>query len=165
MRNYEPNMSDEHFLSIIEGEAFAQGTRRTAHRVIGDPDVIVKQMRHPYPGSNFTEHLIWVAVSETDLQSIFGRCLSISVSGKFLMMERLDDITKSDWADIPALPDWVTDPKPENFGILNSQIKVRDYDTLKFDRLIMLEPRLQPGFAANAKMNRALGRSTNSRGD
>ncbi|OHC53519.1 MAG: hypothetical protein A3D16_19685 [Rhodobacterales bacterium RIFCSPHIGHO2_02_FULL_62_130] len=158
MPTYEPKMTDAEFLSRIEQKPFAQGTRRNAHRVIDDQNVVVKQMRDVFPGANFTEHFVWLTVAQTSLVDLFGRCLSISDTGRFLMMERLDDITEADWADIPSFPDWVNDAKPTNFGKTGGEIKLRDYDVISLDRFAVTETDYRPAFAVNAKTNRMLGK-------
>jgi hypothetical protein len=52
----------------------------------------------------------------TKYRDAFGRVHAISTSGRYLMMERLDDIAKDDYPDSPDVPNWFNDNLPKNFG-------------------------------------------------
>src|SRR5262245_37786566 len=94
---------------------------------------IKEAMTLPY-FTNVRELCIWNGVKNTDLAQIFGECHAISESGRYLVMERLDDITDADRADTPDVPEWVRDVYPGSFG-RNSDgaIKLRDYGNTVLD--------------------------------
>jgi hypothetical protein len=65
---------------------------------------------------NYTEWLIWNAVKDTHLAGVFGKCIGISETAAYLVMERLDPIDQSDYENAPRIPEWVQDKLPANFG-------------------------------------------------
>src|SRR5579863_6189664 len=102
-----------------------------------DPAVVVKRVKNGFPGPNIIEWNIWHAIIGTSLEPIFGRCLTISWSGKYLMMERLNDLNQSDLANVPQVPDWLTDRKRSAFGKdTEGSIKIRDYAGVKLTDML-----------------------------
>ncbi len=159
MATYLPLMTDQQFIQLLDHSAFGKGAARHAFRVPTDPDVVVKKTVRPHPGSNMTEWLIWqaAAAAQNNLREVLGRCISISESGTYLMMERLDDLNPSDYADIPDVPTWFNDPKPDAFGKRNGVIKIRDYGLVHLDKLVSEATTHPPAFAVNARMKRDFG--------
>jgi hypothetical protein len=76
---------------------------------------------------------------------LFGRCVAISQTGRFLIMERLDDLTADQLQLRPPVPAWFTDRKPSAWGAPpNSHtVKIRDYGTLALSRCLPRAP-LEP---------------------
>jgi hypothetical protein len=64
---------------------------------------------------------------EYERPNFFGRVFAISYSGRYLMMERLDDITRDHYNESLDVPIWFQDNQPENFGINADGMKIRDY--------------------------------------
>jgi len=159
MADYPQCMTDDQFALLLEERAFGFGTARHVFSVPTDPDVVVKKTVRPHPGSNMTEWLIWqaAAAAQKKLDGVLGRCISISESGTYLMMERLDDLNPSDYADIPDVPAWFNDPKPDAFGKRNGVIKIRDYGLVHLDKLISEATTHPPAFAVNARTKRDFG--------
>ena len=69
-------------------------------------------MHLSFVSANVLEWQLWCAIKDTHLAKDFGKCLAISETGRFLLMGRLDDIPKSDWPNIPAMPG-TDDPRAE----------------------------------------------------
>jgi hypothetical protein len=113
--------------------------------VNNDRAVVVKKAKRPFGGSNYVEWFIWQAVSETNLAPSFGRCIAISTTGRYLMMERLDNLLVDEVFLTPTLPDWVTDIKGrEVFGKnLAGEVKIRDYGLVKIGDALAAAPRLR----------------------
>ena len=89
-------------------------------------------MHLPFVGANLFELFVWNAVSGSKWRAVFGECLAISDNGRYLMMERLDDIKPDDYSKTPNVPVWISDVKPENFGRTKAGlIKIRDYGAAK----------------------------------
>jgi len=142
-------MSDAEFERLIDPNPFAMGTSRQTHNVIADRLVVVKKIKDGYGGPNFPNYIewfIWSSVSETDLADVFGRCFAISTTGRYLMMERLDDISTADVPLTPLLPDWVKDIKGLTVFGKNQQgvVKVRDYALVKIGDALAQAPRRRP---------------------
>jgi hypothetical protein len=80
---------------VADGSPFASGTSREVFSVADDPAVVIKRAKNPYPGANMAEWFIWNAVRSTDLADAFAEVLSLSESGRFLMMLRLTPLTQA----------------------------------------------------------------------
>jgi hypothetical protein len=134
---YDIPMPDEQLEALIENEPFAGGGGRAVYRVPTNQNVIIKKTRGNFL-FNYLEWLIWNAIKSSWLASIFGECKTISPSGRFLMMEKLDDLADSDREHTPEVPDWLTDRKPCNFGKdAAGKIKVRDYGSIDLTDLLV----------------------------
>lgn len=158
---YEQVMSDADIEAMIEAEPFGSGTARVAHRLKNDPDSIVKKSIGPRHYSNILEWTIWLgAVRHPELAAILGCCHCLSVSGQYLIMERLDDIDEEDYKLVPDVPVWFNDRKPSAFGKRDGAIKVRDYGMVMFDELLNRNLDRPPAFALNARMAARLQRPT-----
>jgi hypothetical protein len=122
-------LSDDEFAKMIASAPFARGNAREVYEVPNNPDVIVKKLVETFPGSNYVEWLVWHAVKSTHLADKFGECIAISESCRYLMMERLNNLEKSDRKNTPPVPVWVRDVKGlTSFGKNSTgEIKLRDY--------------------------------------
>lgn len=152
-------MPDTAFADLIAAEPFSSGTARVAFDVRGDPEVIVKKVIGTFPGSNMLEWFIWNSASQADdpaVSNLLGKCISISETGKYLMMERLADIDEGDYANIPNVPVWFNDPKPSAFGKNAQGIKIRDYGMTRIGELVATELVEPPAFAVNARLARII---------
>jgi hypothetical protein len=140
---YQLGILDSHVEQILAPDSFARGTSREAFDVQGDTSVIVKRQIIRFPGANMMEWVLWNAVKDTELRHVFGECHTISETAQYLIMERLDNITPSDWVSVPSVPVWLNDKKPSAFGkAADGTIKVRDYALVDLD--IALDRRVFP---------------------
>lgn len=116
MNTYLALMPDSEFERIIQPSCIGSGRARSVYGVEGDQAVVIKKMDLPCAAANFFEWFIWNAVKTTKWGNVFGRCIAISESGRYLMMERLDDIQETEYRQTPTVPKWLQDVKPSNFG-------------------------------------------------
>jgi hypothetical protein len=71
-----------------------------------------------------------------------------SDTARYLIMERLDDITVADYPLVPAVPDWLNDRKPSAFGkAADGTIKVCDYGMLELGAALVAARTDCPPFA------------------
>jgi hypothetical protein len=154
-------MSDTDIEMLIEAEPFAKGTARHAYRMKSDPNAIVKKSIQPRNYSNFLEWTIWLGSEpHPQLENVLGRCHCLSVTGKYLIMERLDDIEKADYRLIRDVPAWCNDTKPSAFGKRDGVIKIRDYGMVHFSDLLNLSLVKPPAFALSARTQAVIDGST-----
>jgi hypothetical protein len=146
MKDYgEMPLTDAEFEALIEAEPFSSGTTRQVYNVPSDPDVVVKKTINDFPGPNIIERFIWNALRDTSLEDLFGRCVTVSWSGRYLMMERLSDTGEDDV--FPDIPDWLTDRKRSAFGKdRDGVIKVRDYAGTKIGFVLEADRRIKVDF-------------------
>ena len=134
-------MPDADCKKLIMQPQLGRGGARVVYAVNNDSDAVIKEVHLPFVGSNMMEWQLWCAVKDTPFANLFGECLAISVTGRFLIMERLDDITKSDWPSTPTMPEWLNDLKPGNFGKnAAGHIKIRDYATVQLGPTLAAAP-------------------------
>lgn len=153
MPSYNRLMTDAKFEELFDPIHFAKGLSRTAHVVPSDHSVIVKKSIAIFPGANFIEWFIWNAAeaSSSNLRDLLGQCFSISETGRYILMERLDDINPADYPNIPKVPVWFDDPKPCAFGKSGDRIKIRDYGLVDSSKLLSTDLDFPPAFAMQAK--------------
>ncbi|WP_395443915.1 hypothetical protein [Caulobacter sp. UC70_42] len=148
---------DSFFEDLISDRTpFAAGTSREVYEVPDDASVVIKKAKHQFPGSNMAEWFVWSGVRQTPLEPLFAEILLISASCKYIMMARLDPITQGDHANIPPMPIWLNDRKPDAFGKLGDRIKAMDYGVLNYPELFVQTVEPLPMQVA-AKNNRERG--------
>jgi hypothetical protein len=141
MPSYPTWMKDEDMEPML-GERIGRGTGRNCFAVKSDDAVVVKEVHLPFYGANMAEWFLWRQLKDTDLASLFGECFAITYSGRYLIMERLGDISTTDYSAVPPLPEWLQDAKPDTFGKnALGQIKVRDYGHVSLGDALAKAPR------------------------
>lgn len=128
------------------GPRIGKGSTREAYEANDNPNTVIKKADSLF--ANVAEFLIWNSVRTTDLREHFGEIFSISEDGLFLEMEKLGDISKSDYWRVPTLPYAFNDLKPSNFGTTtDGRIKVRDYAMFDLSHALETETKSRPGWA------------------
>jgi hypothetical protein len=75
---------------------------------------------------------------------MFGQIKAISKSGRYLLMERLDNLDQSDKKNTPTLPEWLKDIWLNNFGKNRAgEIKIRDYANVSLEEVLENAPRIR----------------------
>jgi hypothetical protein len=120
--------NDEGAFAMAAGLVLGTGSARVVTEYIGHPGLVIKVSFRPTFASNWKEWLLWNQIEdEQPLAAIFGKCVAMSVSGKYLVMERLDDLNTAQAAQ-RFCPPWITDRKPSAFGLnAAGEVKLRDY--------------------------------------
>ncbi|MBY3559775.1 hypothetical protein [Rhizobium laguerreae] len=152
LRDIAPGMVDDTLSLKIDRSIppIGTGTSRIVYALRDHPELVVKEMKHPFPMSNMVEWLVWNAlvkmaedhlnaVTNVHLQTMFARSYAISQTGRFLVTERLSALDDSDKFDRGSFPSWLNDVKPAAFGRDTSfgkdavgRIKVMDYAEINF---------------------------------
>lgn len=126
------NELDEHFEALLPqcGGPIGSGTTRDAYAIPSHDDKVLKVCKVPGYVTNWTEVVVYVQVKD---KSFFGCIHSWSRSGKFVVMERLDDIGPGEISGL-EVPDWWSDRQRRNVGrSLSGELKLRDYASLNID--------------------------------
>jgi hypothetical protein len=117
-----------------------EGSARRVYGMKKNKELVIKELKtkeqiDSKDNSNKQEWEVWNKIRNWQRDSaLFGKCERISDSGRYLVMERLNDLTATD--KIPSTPVWLTDRKRENFGkTQDGQIKVRDYGQLDISKV------------------------------
>ena len=118
---------DHEFESLINrAELLGEGTGRRVYSAVGATDVVIQESKGPFHVGNFSEWIVWNALERmgediignepnAELKRLFAKCVSISYSAKYLMMERLRRLDASDGPPRDRLPFWMNDRKPNAF--------------------------------------------------
>jgi hypothetical protein len=132
MSNFPVPIDDATCAGLIVEPQIGRGGARVVFAAKDNPCVVNKKVHQRFVGPNVIEWIIWASMKKTQLAKLFGECLTISEAGRYLVMERLEDIAQSDWSHTPVMPDWLNDLKPSNFGKNSSGvIKLRDYSSIQ----------------------------------
>lgn len=128
--------NDNDFENLI-GKSIKSGTMRNVHEVIGYSDLIIKKDTTTKNLANETEAIVYFTAVIKNFKSVL-ECIaevkSISQSGKYLIMEKLQTNIPSDFRPDGMMPVEISDNKLENFGITsNDKIKCLDYALLSDD--------------------------------
>lgn len=114
---------DDEFKELID-EEIGRGTTRIVYGMKNIPDFVIKES--PDPLVNQREEAFFKKSKKINVDSCLGTIVSISETGKYLVMELLRDIDDSEV--ILKCPVELTDMKRSNFGKNKSgDIKMRDY--------------------------------------
>lgn len=148
MSNQNPPLEglkdDNAFINLLDNKSILSGTTREVYYTNDGSHFVIKKARR-FTAPNITEWLIWHEVLKMEEKDIlnfvprpgfslkFGRCTAISETGRYLMMERLDDIPQEFSIVDDRFPLWLNDKKPDAFGVdAFGNVKVRDYATIDF---------------------------------
>jgi hypothetical protein len=126
-----PEAPDCEFQALC-GEEFQRGQHRIVHHVKNHPNFVMKVDSHT-TFANWNEYLVSSALSgrPEKVAQLMGSVDSISATGKYLIMERLEDINRP--LSGIRYPVWLNDGfKRSAYGVTSlGAVKVRDFGTLK----------------------------------
>ena len=111
------------FNKLIIGKKIGQGQYRQVYEYLPDPKLVIKFGTHDTNFSNIHEWSIWNSIKDTKMSKWFAPVLKISDYGAVLIMVRTTPLIK-----LPAkIPNFMSDTKLENWGLLNGRPVVHDY--------------------------------------
>lgn len=163
VRSFAP---DAEFEALKGHPVGKPGQTRAAYEVVGNSDWVIKEALGSHE-ANWTEFIAFRSLAGDNLQDAFGQCIAISQTGRFLIMERLDDLTAAQLPLRQQVPVWFTDRKASAWGAgpRSNTVKIRDYGTLALSRWLPQAPRAPLPSAAEIASTRGLIDLINSRGD
>jgi hypothetical protein len=145
---------DAVFAAIIPDSKLplGEGTTRKVYALPGHTDKVLKVAKDGSNAANWVEAVVYWSLTD---KTGFGEVLAISRSGKYLVMERLDDLAPNGAAG-QQVPNWWTDRKSKNFGRspVSGAVKIRDYALVNLN-LGVLTP--MPSAEDNAEMRKWMG--------
>ncbi|NMM73435.1 hypothetical protein BSF37_16755 [Serratia marcescens] len=129
--------NDSIFKALI-GSAIKSGNTRKVYEVNGYPYLVIKEDTNSGNVSNETEAKLYFTAVIKKFQNVLeciADIISISESGKYLIMEKLDTNIPNNLRPASNMPAEVSDNKLSNFGVtLNGKkVKCLDYAQLKND--------------------------------
>ncbi len=111
----------------LRGRKLGEGGSRIVFTIIGTRCLVLKWGKFLSAG-NRNEWHIWKAIEHSKIAHLFARCYAISSDGRYLLMERVRNLNKTELKNRTGMPVWVTDRKPSAYGAANNgDIKLRDY--------------------------------------
>jgi hypothetical protein len=133
------NAPDDEFEALLRicealGRRMGHGTTRDVYELPGHPDKVLKVCHGKSNGPNWIEAMVYhhAGKYKDDLAEIH----SFSLSGKYLVMERLRTGVKADDLNAvrPSFPPFFNDRKPSNYGWdANGKLKMLDYALFTLD--------------------------------
>lgn len=121
LKQSDPYLADS-FTELLLGEFLGQGSRRTVFSYALDEKLVVKVSKDSCI-DNILEWELWNEIQHTEYSKWFAPCVQMSADGKVLFQRRTKNIK-----ELPSeLPQFMTDLKAENFGLIGKQIVAHDY--------------------------------------
>ncbi len=95
---------DDCYFEKLKGDFKGKGKERTVYDVKNNPALVIKEGKGAPYTQNKTEWTVWQKVKKdeekdnrlTEVKNLLGECFAISLSGKFLIMEKLEDVTNDE---------------------------------------------------------------------
>lgn len=114
------------FMQFMTGDQLGSGMSRTVFDHPHDRTKVIKMEDSITQFQNVREWEFWLDCAECpDVKRWLAPCYSISHSGTFLIMAKTTPLTAK---QIPkTLPEFLTDHKAENFGMLDGKVVCHDY--------------------------------------
>lgn len=124
------------FVAEYSGAPLGWGLYRTVYEARTCPSVAIKVARDKAGrSSNFWEWEIWNFIKGHPQSKWLAPCFAISDDFSVLLMAR----TSPCEVRIPRIPDWITDTKTSNWGMLRSgRVVCHDYSTTLLFNQIMV---------------------------
>lgn len=115
------------------GRFIGGGIARNVYEYLPDLDFVVKVEHRAYSFQNAMEWETWVEVRETKWAKWFAPCKTISMNGSVLIQRKTHPLPPA--LRPMKLPNFLTDLKRQNFGMIDDQVVAHDYGmTLLFSK-------------------------------
>lgn len=123
-------LDDAAFQALLGKQIGNHGSARDVFEHLKDDGLVIKVSKLSSHFANWTEWMLWLQIrDEAAIKSLFGECVAVSASGKYLIMERLDDPVETLPKDARTYSSWLTDIKASAFGVnAAGAFKLRDYN-------------------------------------
>lgn len=117
------------FFDAICGERLGGGVSRDVFVCKINPDLVVKIDSESSQFQNITEWKVWneLRAINSPLIKWLAPCHSISPCGNVLIQSRTAPLRRREMKRYGSLPEFLTDRKMENYGIINGKLVCHDY--------------------------------------
>lgn len=113
------------FIHLFLGDKLGSGSARDVYKHALDPTKVIKVETGARSFQNVQEFETWEEIKWTKWKKYFAPCHYISPCGIVLIQERTQPVPKE---KLPkSLPNFFTDIKQANFGLLNGKVVCQDY--------------------------------------
>lgn len=112
-------------LQAVIGKFLGEGCYRKVYAL--DDARVLKVEEQGRSFSNVHEWTIWNDVQGTKWERWFAPCLDMDAFGTALIQARTTPLTDRQWCAFKQIPDFLSDLKPDNFGMLKGRVVCHDY--------------------------------------
>lgn len=120
------NLQVAEYNSIFLGPLLGRGIGRRVYVNKYDPDTVIKIEDGAQSFQNVAEWETWRYLQFGKLKDWLAPCVAISSCGTMLVQKRADPLPRN--YKLPtALPEFITDTKPANFGLIKGKFVLVDY--------------------------------------
>lgn len=150
----ELDVSLEGLASLCIGHKISNGSARDVYLWKADPKsetvIKVEKPNSPYH-QNIAEFHLWQLVKdEPEVAKWFAPCLAMSQCGRYLLQKRTRKILHH---QLPAeIPEFLTDLKPDNFGLMGDVPVAHDYGTHHMAKYGFNAPMVSPSWIVTRDM-------------
>lgn len=113
------------FLLLDDTERLGYGSGREVYACRVRPELVVKLEAERYSFQNIREWEVWQSIQYTPWAKWFAPCESISPNGSALLQRRTTPVPEGRLPD--RVPVFLTDLKPDNFGMFEGRVVCHDY--------------------------------------
>lgn len=121
----EPDVVKNDLLRLLVGKCIGHGASRNVYLSNTDPNVVVKVETPAWSFQNIAEWDMWHSVKGTKWEKWFAPCINISPCGMVLLQAKTHPMPPE--LAPKSIPNFFTDIKFGNFGLLNGRPVVHDY--------------------------------------
>lgn len=126
IRAFFPNVLAIDFFSLMCGEVLGHGRARTVYASKLDPTLVIKFEDGSGDFENIMEWETWSELSEyRPAAKWLAPCVDISPCGSVLLMRRTTPLSPDQYPK--RIPNFLTDMKYTNFGMLDGRLVCHDY--------------------------------------
>lgn len=132
MRHYSFKGNEDNFIvselmSALCGDKIGEGSSRIVYEHQTDPTLVVKIETQKNSMQNLREFDAWREVSHTPYAKWFAPIELCSTNGRILLQKKTVILPKEDYPK--KLPNFFTDFKYQNYGMLDGRFVCHDYGT------------------------------------
>lgn len=113
------------FIELFCGERVGSGLDRTVYDCRVNPNVVVKVETTKRGFQNVFEWEMWDALRGTEMAKYLAPCVHISEAGICLLQKKVEPLSGR-YKNV-KIPNWLSDLKPDNFGVLDGRVVACDY--------------------------------------
>jgi hypothetical protein len=118
---------DASVIRCLLGEGIGRGSTREVFTLQFDQTKVVKIEDGGLSFANVQEYALWEEVKHTTWKRWFAPVYGIDTLGTALVQARTSPLSDREWGRVKVLPNFFTDLKKQNFGMLNGKVVCHDY--------------------------------------
>lgn len=114
-------------IETVLGKKLGEGAYRTVYELQYNPTKVCKVELRGDAFANVEEFDVWSRLKDTKWAKFLAPIHSIDQFGAVMIQERTTPLTDEQWFGFKRIPNFITDLKKDNFGMLDGRVVAHDY--------------------------------------